>query len=161
MTNMGFFRVAACSPAVAVGNCMTNALEIIKMAREAAAKGAELVVFPELSVTGYTCADLFHNAQLLSNADEAIKLICDETASLPLALVVGAPYLYRGTLYNCAFVIASARCEALCLRRLCRIITSSTRSVGGMLLRREMNGLPMPTTTDFCLVLINFSAWAA
>lgn len=55
MTNMGFFRVAACSPAVAVGNCMTNALEIIKMAREAAAKGAELVVFRIVGHGLYLC----------------------------------------------------------------------------------------------------------
>ncbi len=113
MNSQGFFRVAACAPTVAPGDCLTNAREIVRMATEAAAKGAELAVFPELSVTGYTCADLFHNNQLLSNAEQAVALICEETGKLPMALVVGAPLQVRNTLYNCAVVIAGDKVQGI------------------------------------------------
>jgi len=113
MNSQGFFRVAACAPTVAVGDCLTNAREIMRMATEAAAKGAELAVFPELSVTGYTCADLFHNSQLLGNAEEAVHIICEESRKLPMALVVGVPLQVRDTLYNCAFVIAGGKVQGI------------------------------------------------
>lgn len=113
MTQHGFFRAAACVPRVEPGQCAVNAREIADMAMRCASEGAEAAVFPEMSVTGYTCADLFHNQQLLDDAIAAIKDICARTRELPTAIVVGAPLSVDGTLYNCAFVIASGRVQGI------------------------------------------------
>ena len=68
MTKHGFFRVAAGVPAVNVADCGGNAKAIVDLARQAAQAGAAVVVMPEMSVTAYTCADLFHNAMLAGGA---------------------------------------------------------------------------------------------
>ncbi len=103
--NKGFFRVAACSPAVSVANVGANVDNIVKLVHEASKSGADLIVFPELSVTGYTCGDLFHNASLLKEVKQGIERIameCDET--MPL-VIVGAPIEKGGILYNCAVAL--------------------------------------------------------
>ena len=55
----GFIKIAAATPDLHVADCAYNAAEIVKLAKEAAAKGAKLITFPELCLTGYTCGDLF------------------------------------------------------------------------------------------------------
>lgn len=101
----GFFRVAAAVPAVNVADCVRNADNIIMLARELADKGVELAVFPEMSVTGYTCADLFHTSPLLSAAKSQLCRIARETADKPILSVVGMPLAVDGALYNCAVVL--------------------------------------------------------
>ena len=66
---------------------------------------ASLIVFPELSVTGYTCLDLFGQSLLLTASEEAVKKIATHTRGKHATVVVGAPVRYRGRLYNCAIVI--------------------------------------------------------
>lgn len=105
MTEHGFFRVAAAVPHVNVADCEANARSIVDIAREAAYRGARVVVTPEMSVTAYTCADLFHNRRLIDGAEEALKHIVRETAGLDAVLVVGAPVMKGGSQYNCAVVI--------------------------------------------------------
>lgn len=109
MTTHGFFRAAACVPSVAPGQCERNVKEIADMAMEAARKGAEVSVFPEMSVTGYTCADLFHNQQLIDDALKGIMVLCRLSSDCRGVMIVGAPIAVRNVMYNCAVVIASGK----------------------------------------------------
>lgn len=109
MDNYGFVKVAAAVPQVAVADCARNAERIMALAQQAARRGVELVAFPELAVTGYTCADLFLQPALLDAADEALGEIMRQTRKLPLALIVGLPLRHEDRLYNCAAVVAQGR----------------------------------------------------
>ncbi len=109
MDNYGFVKVAAAVPQVAVADCARNAERIVALAQQAARRGIELVAFPELAVTGYTCADLFLQPALLDAADEALGEIMRQTRKLPLALIVGLPLRHEDRLYNCAAVVAQGR----------------------------------------------------
>lgn len=111
--NHGFFRVAAAVTAVNVADVEFNTNGIVDMARRAADAGARVVVMPELSVTAYTCGDLFHNRLLLTRAEEAIAKIARLTATLPLMVVVGAPVLAGVSLYNCAIAISGGRIRGI------------------------------------------------
>ena len=101
----GFFRVAAAVPRVKVADVRYNSDSIINLIDKAEEQEASLVVFPELSVTGYTCLDLFGQSLLLTASEEAVKRIMDHTRGKRATVVVGAPARYRGRLYNCAIVI--------------------------------------------------------
>jgi len=92
-----------------VADCARNAERIVALAQQAARRGVELVAFPELAVTGYTCADLFLQPALLDAADEALGEIMRQTRKLPLALIVGLPLRHEDRLYNCAAVVAQGR----------------------------------------------------
>ena len=93
MINMdGFFRVAACAPSVAVADTKANADNIAALYRKLIADyGISLAVFPEMSVTAYTCADLFHNSVLLNSAELAVNELAKATSGQPAMAVVGAP----------------------------------------------------------------------
>lgn len=106
----GFLRVAAVSPCVKLADCSANAAEIVALARRASADGARLIVFPEMSITGYTCGDLFHSSTLLSESDKAIARIAAETERLQSLILVGAPVeAADGAIYNCGVAIAAGR----------------------------------------------------
>lgn len=109
MTKHGFFRVASGVPAVNVADCEYNVDAIIKLAREAERAGAEVLVTPEMSVTAYTCADLFHNAALLKGAADGVVRLARESARLAITVVAGAPVMKDGCLYNCAVVISRGK----------------------------------------------------
>lgn len=107
MSGFGFVKVAACVPRVFTGDVDANVDAIIAMAAEAGEHGASLATFPELSITGYTCADLFSQSILLDKAEAALIRICshmDCNPGMP-AVVVGLPLRWRGALYNCAALI--------------------------------------------------------
>ena len=105
----GFLRVAAATPTCTVADCTANAAEIIALAEEAAARGVSLVVFPELSVTGYTCGDLFSQETLGDAAISALRRIAAKTAELELTLTVGFPLNLGNARYNCAAVISGGK----------------------------------------------------
>ena len=104
-THFGYVRVAAAVPHMRVADCQYNATEIKKQITEAMQEGVEVVCFPELSITGYTCADLFFTQQLQKNALAALEDICAYTRNLPIIVLVGAPLKVDNNLYNCAFVM--------------------------------------------------------
>ena len=104
-TNLGYVRVAAAVPQMRVADCKYNANEIKKQIKEALQEGVEVVCFPELSLTGYTCADLFFTQQLQQDALIGLKDICAYTRDLPIIVLVGSPLKVDNNLYNCAFVI--------------------------------------------------------
>ena len=105
MRNFGYIRVAAVSPRVKVADVAFNRDETCRLIEEAEKKGVSLVVFPELGVTGYTCADLFGTNLLLDRAEEAVFSIRDFTRGKQVTAVVGAPLRCNDRLYNCAVVI--------------------------------------------------------
>lgn len=108
--NTGFLRVASAAPRVAVADVKSNTANILRLMGECAGKGAQLVVFPELCVTGYTCADIFHQRTLLEGAQDAvIELASESLAFKSTAFVIGAPLEYNGSLYNCAVFIACGK----------------------------------------------------
>ncbi len=102
----GFLRVAACVPSVSPGDVEANTASICEQIAQAAGRGARLVVFPELCVTGYTCADLFHNDALLAQADKALAIIQRQAENCNVVAVVGAPVAIGPALYNCAIVMS-------------------------------------------------------
>ena len=101
----GFIKIAAATPDLHVADCAYNTSEIVKLAKKAAAKGAKLITFPELCLTGYTCGDLFLQETLLEGALDALNTVCRETAELAAVIVVGLPLRVRGKLYNVAAVV--------------------------------------------------------
>lgn len=101
----GFIKVAAATPEIKVANCAYNAQAIITQAEQAAQKGASLILFPELCVTGYTCADLFLQRTLLDDAERALAEIAEKTALLDIVIVAGLPVRCNNALYNCAAVV--------------------------------------------------------
>lgn len=104
-TNFGYVRVAAAVPHMRVADCFYNATEIKKQIAEATHEGVEVICFPELSMTGYTCSDLFFTQQLQRNALAALEEVCAFTRNLPIIVLVGAPLKVDNNLYNCAFVM--------------------------------------------------------
>ena len=107
--DFGFLRVAAAVPRVRVADCACNAERIEELIRRAAQRDAALVVFPELSVTGYTCADLFSQRLLLDEAGQALERLVAATADLPQVCAVGVPLVHGNSLYNTAVVFSRGR----------------------------------------------------
>ncbi|MEI6424477.1 MAG: nitrilase-related carbon-nitrogen hydrolase, partial [Lentisphaerota bacterium] len=101
----GFHRVAAAVPEIRVADVDFNILQIKKLITDAESRGVALVVFPELCITGYTCADLFHQTILITKVYSALAEIADFTKALNIVAVVGAPLFFRSRLFNCALVI--------------------------------------------------------
>jgi NAD+ synthase (glutamine-hydrolysing) len=106
----GFLRVAAACPPVRVGDPRTNAAATLDFAARAGDRGAQVIVFPELGITGYTCADLFFSlSTLVGGAERALAEILRGTAARPMVVVVGLPVLQGGRLFNAAAVLQSGR----------------------------------------------------
>lgn len=101
----GFIKIACATPDLKVADCDYNADKIIEMIITACSKNVKIICFPELSVTGYTCGDLFLQNVLLSSAKKNLLKIADKTKSLEIISIVGAPLKSDNKLYNCAVVI--------------------------------------------------------
>ena len=105
---LDFIRIACAVPEVQVGNPVKNTEEICAWLDKTEEAGSDLVLFPELAVTGYTCGDLFLQEALLRSAEEGLKTIAAHTEKYPaLTVVVGVPLRLGGLLYNCAAVISA------------------------------------------------------
>lgn len=105
MHDFGFLRVAACSPELRVADPRFNADRTLDLLRRAADDGADLAVFPETGLTGYTCHDLFHHFTLLSAAEDALGTVLATSADFfPGVVVVGLPVRLDGRLFNAAAV---------------------------------------------------------
>jgi NAD+ synthase (glutamine-hydrolysing) len=103
--NYGFIKVASAVPNVKVGDIEYNTHEIESIIAQAEGKGVEIVVFPELSITGYSCQDLFGQQLLLEASENAILMLLDFTRKLDIIAIVGAPVAANGLLLNCGVVI--------------------------------------------------------
>lgn len=105
----GFIRVAVASPELKLGDTAFNAAAIQAEMRALAARGARLIVFPELCLTGYSCADMFYLPALQAAARAALEETAAATTGLGCAVVVGLPMAVDGRLYNMAAVLAAGR----------------------------------------------------
>ncbi len=102
----GFVKVAAAVPRVRVADTEYNCSEMIEMVKRADREGIQVIVFPELSVTGYTCGDLFSMETLLSAAECGLDRMVRETAFTQMIVVVGMPVRWNSKLFNCAVVFS-------------------------------------------------------
>lgn len=105
----GFVKVAAAIPSLKIADCKFNALQICNLIKEAANKEVEVMVFPELCITGYSCGDLFGQTTLLDASIEALKFLLEQTADLDTISILGMPLEYNSTLLNCAVVICKGK----------------------------------------------------
>ncbi|WP_085829235.1 NAD(+) synthase [Clostridium massiliodielmoense] len=106
---MNFIRVASACPVVNVGDIKFNIENIKRCIDLALNEHCKLVVLPELSITSYTCADLFLNQTLIEKSMEGIKDICDFSLHKDILIAVGAPLLFNYSLYNCAYIIYNGK----------------------------------------------------
>src|ERR1043165_4690386 len=104
----GLVRLAAATPEASVADVGANAEAILRLAREAAAKGADIVLFPELCLSSYAIDDLHLQDALLDRVEAEIGRLIEASADFPV-LLVGAPVRRRGRLYNAALVIEGGR----------------------------------------------------
>ena len=103
----GFVKVCAATPELKVADTRFNAEKIIEIIK--GVSGVQVLVFPELSVCGYTCGDLFNQQALVSGAEQALEKICAATRTKRTLVFVGAPVARLGRLYNCAVAICDGR----------------------------------------------------
>lgn len=102
---LGYVRIGAAVPKVHVADCIYNKEEIIKSIEDAHEKGVKVLAFPELSVTGYTCADLFFQLPLIHVAEQAVKEIAEASASVDMVIVLGVPVVADHQTFNCAILL--------------------------------------------------------
>ena len=107
--NYGFIKVAAAVPNVKVADCSFNEMHIENLVAQAEGKGVEIICFPELSMTGYTCGDLFAQQLLLDSAENALFRLLDFTRSLNIITIIGMPVQMNSTLINSAVVIQGGK----------------------------------------------------
>lgn len=107
--NYGFVKVAASVPHVQVADCFYNIQQIEGLMRKASEKDVQIIAFPEMSVTAYTCLDLFSQQTLLKNAEQALLTLVGNTADLNLLTIVGAPLVTENRLINAAIVFQSGK----------------------------------------------------
>ena len=107
--NHGFVRVASAVPSLRVADCFYNVKQIAQMMEEARQRNVAVVCFPELSVTGYTCQDLFLQQRLLDDAEQALARLLEDTCKNGVIGIVGMPVRYLGVLLNCAVVFQLGR----------------------------------------------------
>src|SRR5438445_1149058 len=105
----GFTRAAVCIPHVRLGSPIANADRVIGLARRAHDARATLVLFPELSISGYSNEDLFHQDALLDATLAGLARVVDASRSLTPILIVGAPLRLEQKLFNCAIVVHRGR----------------------------------------------------
>lgn len=101
----GFIKIASAIPAVKVANCQYNIEQIESMVKSADKEGVEIIVFPELSVTGYSCQDLFRQRLLLEEAEHVVGDLLEKTRNLDIITIIGIPVVAGDLLLNCAAVI--------------------------------------------------------
>ena len=109
MKEYGFIRVGAIVNKLSLANPMKNAEEIIKEIKKAVKLGVSIVTTPELSITGYTCGDLFLQDQLLVDSENALQKVLEETKSLDIISILGMPIRHDNQLFNCAVVIQNGK----------------------------------------------------
>lgn len=101
----GFIKVCAATPEMKVADIGFNVTKIIEAIKESSENGSQLTVFPELSVCGYTCGDLFNQSALIKACENGVKRIVEATQGIKTLVFVGAPIRHDGKLFNCAVAI--------------------------------------------------------
>ena len=105
----GYVKVGAAVPHVKVADCEYNKEQMLLKINEAAQKGVQILCFPELSITAYTCGDLFFQSSLLEGAKKVLKDLLVETKHMDMAIAVGLPLVIEDELYNCGVFIRKGK----------------------------------------------------
>ena len=106
---MDFIKVSSACPVTKVADIDFNLTNILACLNKAKEEKSKLIVFPELSITSYSCGDLFMNFSLIEKSKEAIKTLVKRSVDFDMLIAVGAPLLHNNSLYNCAFIIFNGR----------------------------------------------------
>ncbi|MCI6107551.1 MAG: NAD(+) synthase [Tenericutes bacterium] len=109
MKEFGFIRVGAIVNKLVLANPLENAKEIIKEIKNANKLGVSIVVTPELSLTGYTCGDLFLQDKLLNDSEKALEEVLEQTKNIDIISILGMPIKHDNQLFNCAIVISKGK----------------------------------------------------
>lgn len=136
----GFLRVASCAPQVRVADVDYNLSGIVGQLDRLVDSKVELAVFPEMSLTGYTCADLFHNRTLIDAAARAIVTLRDYSLTHPIHFAVGLPVEHAGAVYNCAALFRDGAVDL--------IAKSYVPNYNEFYERRWWRPLPFPSAVD-------------
>lgn len=107
--NYGFVKVAAAVPHVQVADCFYNIQQMEGLMRQASDKGVQIIAFPEMSVTAYTCLDLFAQQTLLKNAEQALLKLVSDTADLNILTIAGSPLVTENRLINAAIAFQAGK----------------------------------------------------
>jgi NAD+ synthase (glutamine-hydrolysing) len=109
LSEFDFIKVGAAIPSVRVADCGFNVQKIGELIRKAVDQNVQIVVFPELSVTAYSCGDLFFQRTLIDESENAVFELLRSTVDMPICFIVGAPVCHNSKLYNCAIVCFGGR----------------------------------------------------
>jgi len=107
--NHGFIRVAAAVPTIKVADCQFNGNQILKLIEQAEQEQVDIISFPELALTAYTCGDLFFQQQLLNDAKTALRNLLLKTHAFNIVFIIGMPLRYQSRLYNVAVLAQSGK----------------------------------------------------
>lgn len=113
LSSLSYLRVASVSPEIRVADVDFNTKEILRIYAELIGKGVQVVCFPELCISGYTCGDLFFQHALLGAVRNAIHQLAEATSQYGGVMLVGAPIQHKGQLYNCAVVLNQGKVVAV------------------------------------------------
>lgn len=162
LRDLGLLRLAAITPEVTVGDVNANLTATRAALDRAVAAGCQVVVFPELGLTGYSCGDLFYQTLLLDRVEEGLLELAEYSQNLETVLVVGAPLRQAGRLFNTAVVINNGRIIGIIPKTFLpnthefyeeRWFSSSVDAVDGFL---EMNGSSVPFGADLLFDVEDF-----
>ena len=109
MKNLGFVRVGSIVNKLVLADPISNAKELVKMIKEANKKGVAIVLTPQLSLTGYTCGDLFFQEKLLSDAVKGLEIVVEETKDINIISIVGMPLRLDNGLFNVAVMVKKGK----------------------------------------------------
>ncbi|MBE7048625.1 MAG: NAD(+) synthase [Ruminococcaceae bacterium] len=109
MNQYGFIKIATAVPQVQVANTEFNAKECLALVKEAESQGADIILFPELSLTAYSCADLFLQKTLLEGSEQALSTLLTETKNFNLVIIIGLPVSTDLHLFNAAAVLQKGK----------------------------------------------------
>jgi len=109
----GFVRVGAAVPLLKVGDCTYNMEQTELLMQDAASKGVQMLCFPEMGITGYTCGDLFHQKILIEQAESALQALLERTSGLSMLTLVGMPVRVQNRLMNTAVAFQNGHILAI------------------------------------------------
>ncbi len=158
-----FYRVATCVPDLKVGDVIYNKESILKKVKLAYENGANLIAFPELALTGYTCGDLFFQDNLIKSVRTALKDILDETCEINAAIIIGTPLFVSGQLYNTAVVMVNGKIRGVNIKTFLPNYNefyekrwfSSASDIPGNNFNLSMSDLGIPSEDDYTVMLGN------
>ncbi len=101
----GFIKVAAAIPSLRVADCVYNVQQMLPLIAEAEKNSVEIVLFPELGITSYSCGDLFRQPSILKGAENALATLLDSTKNCATIIIAGMPVAYNGAILDCAVVL--------------------------------------------------------